>query len=736
MKRRPHLRRLVLLSALAVLASSLVWVPQATAAPLHPATVVTFDSPPHALATDLGRDVVYASLPDSDLIVAVDATSGIERARYSIDAPRGMDLSLDGDSLFVASEDNGLVVIDLEVGTTRTLAVPAVTRPVWSVAATGIGEVAVASGERGRTIVVLADVQTGDTTEVVAVSDEVVFGVHERELFVGYERAHLLRIDLDDLASGPTHAPTAQFRFTGMRRLAVTDDGQWLLTDRRFRTDLLVADGRFSDLGGAVALTADGTVASVTYGPEEYSPRNLEFFDLDTLEQRSAEPLGCAIAGTFLLDVVDIVSTRTGLTIADQERLCLVRAAIEAPTCQGLPATVVGTPGDDVIHAPGLGAIIHGLGGNDIIYGTFRDDIICGGAGDDIIRAGEGANDIDAGPGADTLSYSTFGTGGVRIDLRAQEAEHYFDTDSFDGVEHVEGSPQADTIIGDNRPNRLSGLGGDDEIRGGGRNDALFGGPGDDLLIGDRGNDRLHGGEGSDYAGFADARGPMVVDLRAGTAVGRGRDTLDTVEGVIGSRHPDRLLGDGAPNRLIGLQGNDVLNGRGGPDVLVGGVGNDRLLGGGGSDYFRPGEGDDDVIGGRGRRDAIDLQDAPNALMIDLQLGTATGLGDMTLRSIEWVIGSFFDDTILGSRRDDVIHGYGGRDRLVGRAGDDVLIGFRGRDTGSGGPGDDRCHTIESTSSCVPFRRLTEDVDIRQLAPRYPTKVDQYMWFEGGNSTG
>jgi hypothetical protein len=63
---------------------------------------------------------------------------------------------------------------------------------------------------------------------------------------------------------------------------------------------------------------------------------------------------------------------------------------IDPPTCNGLPSTIVGTDGDDVlIGTPGDDVIV-GLGGNDTILGRGGRDVICGGEGDDFINGGPG----------------------------------------------------------------------------------------------------------------------------------------------------------------------------------------------------------------------------------------------------------------------------------------------------------------------------------------------------------
>jgi uncharacterized protein YkwD len=73
------------------------------------------------------------------------------------------------------------------------------------------------------------------------------------------------------------------------------------------------------------------------------------------------------------------------------------------PKCNGLKATIVGTPGNDVINGTPGPDIIAGLAGNDVIRGFGGDDVICGGGGNDLIIGGAGNDKLFGGPGVDTL---------------------------------------------------------------------------------------------------------------------------------------------------------------------------------------------------------------------------------------------------------------------------------------------------------------------------------------------
>lgn len=84
-------------------------------------------------------------------------------------------------------------------------------------------------------------------------------------------------------------------------------------------------------------------------------------------------------------------------------------ASTSAPTCLGLPATIVATPDEPVFGTDGDDVIV-GTAGPDVIRGGPGDDVICGRAGgddlrgnsgDDVIRGGRGHDRIRGGRGVD-----------------------------------------------------------------------------------------------------------------------------------------------------------------------------------------------------------------------------------------------------------------------------------------------------------------------------------------------
>ncbi len=74
----------------------------------------------------------------------------------------------------------------------------------------------------------------------------------------------------------------------------------------------------------------------------------------------------------------------------------------DAQTCNGTPATITGTAGDDELVGTSGDDVIVGLAGNDRIRGGGGNDLICGGDGDDDLY-GEGGDDTLLGEADDDV---------------------------------------------------------------------------------------------------------------------------------------------------------------------------------------------------------------------------------------------------------------------------------------------------------------------------------------------
>jgi uncharacterized repeat protein (TIGR01451 family) len=122
-------------------------------------------------------------------------------------------------------------------------------------------------------------------------------------------------------------------------------------------------------------------------------------------------------------------------------------------TCGGVPATIAGTPGNDLLLGTGGPDVILALGGSDRIFSGAGRDLICAGAGNDLVSAGSAADRVFGGDGRDRL-------------------------------------------LGNRGPDLLRGSAGNDVLRGGHGSDRLRGGHGFDRCRGGPGADSIRGCEG------------------------------------------------------------------------------------------------------------------------------------------------------------------------------------------------------------------------------------------------
>lgn len=165
-------------------------------------------------------------------------------------------------------------------------------------------------------------------------------------------------------------------------------------------------------------------------------------------------------------------------------------------------------------------------------------------------------------------------------------------------------------------------------------------------------------GQGGDASGAA-----VKLEVRA-----VGGDGLEQQ----GTNGPDTLTGGSLGDRLSGGIDDDLLSGGGGADTLNGGMGGDRLSGGAG----------DDLMDGGSGRDYVSYEDAPAGVSVDLVQERATGgAGSDTLRRMEVVYGSAFDDVLRGNYLSNGLVGGGGNDIIEPDLGSDYLDGGAGVDT-------------------------------------------------------
>jgi len=324
------------------------------------------------------------------------------------------------------------------------------------------------------------------------------------------------------------------------------------------------------------------------------------------------------------------------------------------------------------------------------LRGSSFNDTLVGNAGVNFLEGRDGADTLIGGGGTNDYAYYNNSAQALTVSL-ADPTQNTGEAagDTYVGISGLIGSIYNDTLIGDSGSNVLRGSGGSDTLIGGDGSDAadyenssigltvslanpsqntgeavgdtytsienLRGSDYDDVLIGDggdnrlRGNggaDRLIGGNGSDWADYGGSEGVKanLADPTQNTGVAAG-DTYDSIENLRGSNLADQLTGDANANTLWGLDGDDVLIGGLGSDLLDGGEGYDRA--------------------------SYSL--ATSSVLVNLadpSQNSGEAQGD-TYVSIEQIIGSEFDDILIGDSNWNQFEGRGGADIFVGGAGVD-----------------------------------------------------------------
>ena len=159
----------------------------------------------------------------------------------------------------------------------------------------------------------------------------------------------------------------------------------------------------------------------------------------------------------------------------------------------------------------------------------------------------------------------------------------------------------------------------------------------------------------------------------------------------------DRLVGGAANDTLNGGKGDDVMEGRGGDDKMIGANGDDTYLFSGGNLGF-------DQVVDLAHENTLDFSGMDQGVKVSLRNPYKQTLNnDLKIKlgrddAIDHVIGTQFNDRILGNNLpnnidagdgNDEILGFGGADVIDGGKGDDILQGDRGDDDLTGGNGND-----------------------------------------------
>lgn len=362
-------------------------------------------------------------------------------------------------------------------------------------------------------------------------------------------------------------------------------------------------------------------------------------------------------------------------------------------TVRAFPETVESTPrwGDDQFSAQGWGGTFSATEPATFpvaLSDGFGSDSYTGGFGDDVMHAdvnGEisGGDIFFGGEGRDIIDLEFKGAGSmITLDDVANDGRNCpgleCENDQIGAdFEHVIGTSENDRIVGGPGAQTLDGLGGNNVVVGGRGNDALRANVGSDVFRGGKGFDTVT------YDGHSPGITVTVDSERNDGLSGEQDDVRPDIEGVVGSRGNDRLVGNGKANSLSGNSGDDIL---------LGGGGNDRLepsdFGGSqlGSDVLRGGSGTDTVYA-NGLGGPVDL--SIDGVANDEVVGFPERGVDDIRSDVENLVSGPHEDKLTGDADANRLDGSFGNDTLVGLEGNDVLAPGLGLDTVKGGSGKD-----------------------------------------------
>ena len=141
--------------------------------------------------------------------------------------------------------------------------------------------------------------------------------------------------------------------------------------------------------------------------------------------------------------------------------------------------------------------------------------------------------------------------------IRGTVTDAFGNTDETTNIRKIEGTQHDDTFIGSRLNDRFNGQGGVDSYDGG---------KGVDMVYFDTSN--MFGGSRGIKVDLARTSGQVSNDGFGNT------ETLESIEGILGTVFADTIKGDSADNIIMGYTGQDKLTGRGGADKFVYGTWN------------------------------------------------------------------------------------------------------------------------------------------------------------------
>ncbi len=335
---------------------------------------------------------------------------------------------------------------------------------------------------------------------------------------------------------------------------------------------------------------------------------------------------------------------------------------------------VFGSNRHDDMRGSDQGDWFHGADGDDDIYGNGGDDSLFAGLGSDFVSGGDG-NDLIRGGASDFLY------GGAEDDTIYANQDH-----AADKLAYVAGDAGDDTIFG----NQWGTF-----VRVGDGHDTFTGtGNGSDHIMmdgGDSGNDTFHGGgqrsnlrDDADVLNYSRVEGSVYINADLGIVSGEGagvpvtttggpftttenfQDRFTGFEAFVGSNFDDKFRGADIADQ------NEWFHGDDGEDLFIASHGRDHFYG---DDH----ESSSDPANAAPRYDTVDYSDFGGRVNIDLKIGEGT-VRDYD-SGYSWAHSYDGIEAVIGTRYNDTIVGNEDANRIEGRAGGDVLTGEGDSDT-------------------------------------------------------
>jgi Ca2+-binding RTX toxin-like protein len=335
-----------------------------------------------------------------------------------------------------------------------------------------------------------------------------------------------------------------------------------------------------------------------------------------------------------------------------------------------------GGDGNDEIRASG--GLVGGAG-NDLMISFNRENNFTGGAGSDTMTGGtamdvffqggenDGHDQISGGAGFDWFIGGSSSQSAIVLNLATGSVTGGgaggVGSASLTSIEHIQGTPFADSMTGDGGNNVVFGLEGNDTINGG------------------AGNDTLGGFEGVDH---------FVFSVAPGFA---NADSVGTYEAGI-----DKIRLDATAMPALGASGNFTAGDarfHAAAGANAGHDADDRVV-------YNTSTGqvwyDADGSGAGAAQLIATLQNIPTLLATDIAVDNGSAPpppppppdGTNGTEGNDTMIGTAGSDTLNGLGGNDFMQGQGSADTMRGGAGNDTMGGNDGVDWIEGGTGNDR----------------------------------------------